>query len=326
MIIDWQHHASPEEVMKKRGGKPGSPFIKDGKVGLHLYSEVYEMDKQLEFMDAAGIDVSVLSATLDEVEDCKLTDDMYAKIREEYPDRFVCLAPCIPTRGEEALGELERAIRNLGLAGVVISPQNDGCPLDSRKLWPFYELVSGLNIPVFVHITNIPSGYGALDADYNLNVLLTREIDIAVNTIRLIFGGVLSEFPDLKIVMSHMGGGISAILERFDRYLYFWGDKIWTELGSEPPFGPPYRENFEEQFGRLYFDMAGYEGGMKAVTCALKRISPERLLFGTDYPYNFREDPQGVRKYVENIRGLDLPPESINGMLGLNAAKLLGLS
>jgi len=326
MIIDWQHHASPEEVMKKRGGKPGQPFIKDGKVGLHLYSEVYQMDKQLEFMDAAGIDISVLSATLDSLEDCKLTDDMYTRILKEYPDRFICFAPCIPTRGEEALKELERAIKDLGLKGVVISPQNDGFPLDSRELWPFYELVSRLDIPIFVHITNIPVGYDALDANYNLNVLFTREVDNAANTIRIVLGGVLSEFPDLKFVMSHMGGGISAILERFDRYLHFWGEKIWTELGAEPPFDPPYRENFKELFGRIYFDMAGYEGGMNAVTCALTTLSPERLLFGTDYPYNFRDDPQSVRQYVEKIKGLDLPSQTIEGMLGLNAAKLLGLS
>lgn len=326
MIIDWQHHASPEEVMKKRGGKPGQPFIQDGKVGLHLYSEVYEMDRQLEFMDAAGIDASVLSATLDSVEDCKLTGDMYARLTKEHPDRFICFAPCIPTRGEEALKELERAITDLGLKGVVISPQNDGEPLDSKKLWPFYKLVTRLNIPIFVHITNIPVGYDALDADYNFNVIFTREVDNAANTLRLVLGGVLSKFPDLKIVMSHLGGGISAIMERIQRYLHFWGEKIWTELGGKPPFEAPYRENFNELFGKIYFDMAGYEGGMNAVTSALTTISPERLLFGTDYPYNFRDDTQSVKQYIENIRKLDLPSQSIEGMLGLNAAKLLGLS
>ena len=72
MIIDWQHHFSPEEIYKKRGGKPGQPVIKDGKVGLHLYPEVHQIGKHIEFMDAAGIDVAVLSATLDSVEDCKL--------------------------------------------------------------------------------------------------------------------------------------------------------------------------------------------------------------------------------------------------------------
>jgi len=291
---------------------------------MHLYQEVYQIDKQLDFMDRAGIDLAVLSATLDSVEDCKMTDDMYARILKEHGDRFACLAPCIPTRGQEALDELERAIE-LGMHGVVISPQNDGEPLDSLKLWPFYEAVLRLKIPVFVHITNIPTGYEALDARYNLNVIFTREVDIAANVLRLILGGVLAEFPDLTFVMSHLGGGITAILERIERYVHFWGEKIWTELGTEPPFGEPYKDKFQEYFDRIYFDMAGYEGGMRAVKWALTRIKPERLLFGTDYPYNFTNDPQGVKRYIENIRALDLPVDSIEGMLGNNAAKILGI-
>jgi predicted TIM-barrel fold metal-dependent hydrolase len=323
MIIDWQHHFSPEEIYKKRGGKPGQPVIKDGKVGLHLYPEVHQIGKHIEFMDAAGIDVAVLSATLDSVEDCKLTIQLYSKVIREHPKRFVCLAPCIPTRGKEALQEMERAI-NLGCKGVVISPQNDGEPLDSRKLWPFYEKVSHLKIPIFVHITNIPVGYTALDAPYNLNVSMTREFDLAASTARLILGGVIVEFPDIKFVMSHLGGGISSIMERIERYVDAWGERFWTELGGKPPFELPHKENFRKYFSKLYFDLAGYEGGMNAIKCALTTISPQKMVFATDYPYNFTNDPQGVRRYIENIRKLDLPSKSIEGMLGGNAAKLLG--
>lgn len=324
MIIDWQHHCSPEEVFRKRGGKAGQAFIKDRKVGMHLYEEVYQIDRHLEFMDSAGIDLAVLSATLDSMEDCRLTVDFYVDIMKEYPKRFICLTPCIPTRGEEALHELERAI-DLGLKGIVISPQNDGLPLDSPKLWPFYEMVSRWQVPVFVHITNIPVGYDALDAPYNLNVTMTREFDIAANTARLVLGGVLAEFPNLKIVMSHLGGGISSILERIERYVDVWGDKLWTELGGTPPFGRPYKENFKKYFSKIYFDLAGFEGGMNAVKCALTAISPQRMLFATDYPYNFTKAPEDVRRYIENIRKLDLSPALVDGILGGNAAELLGL-
>ena len=324
MIIDWQHHVSPEEVMRRRGGKTGRPFIKDGKVGMHLFSEVYEIDKQLAFMDAAGIDVAVASATLESVENCRLTADFYEEILKKHSDRFVCLAPCIPTRGKEALEELDRAM-GMGMKGVVISPQNDGEHLDSKTLWPFYEKVSGYNVPIFVHITNIPQNYTAYDAPYNTNVLITREADVAHNTFRLIFGGVLSEFPDLTFVIAHMGGGIAAIMERWERYVGAWGEKLWVEQGGTPPFGEPYLENYKALFGKLYFDMAGFEGGMNAVKCALTTISPDRQVFGTDYPYNFTTDPEGVKRYMDNIRALGLPEDKVDGMLGGTAARLLGL-
>ncbi|MBI4295871.1 MAG: amidohydrolase [Chloroflexi bacterium] len=316
MIIDWEHHASPEEVYAKRG-RPGELQVKDGMIGMILVAEAYQIDKHLEFMDAAGIDMSVLSATLDAVEECRTTDDWYAKVMKEHPNRFVCFAPCIPTRGKPALEELDRAINVLGLKGVVISPQNDGEPLDSRKLWPFYEKVSRMKIPLYVHISNTPVGYDALNARYNLNTSMTREFDIAANTVRLIFGGVLTEFPELKIVMSHFGGGIAAILERVERSV--------PVLGIEPPFDKPYRANFRKYFDRIYFDMAGYYGGMNTVRCALTAIRPARLLFGTDYPYNFNNKPDEVRRYIDNIRNLGLSENDTEGMLGRNAAGLLGI-
>lgn len=324
MIIDWQHHFSPEEIIKQGDRKQDQALIYDGKVGGHFREELYQVDKHLEFMDAADINVAVLSSSPDSVEYCKLIDDAYINLMKEYPERIVGLAPCIPTRGEEAINELERAI-NLGLKGVVISPQIDGLPLDSRKLWPFYEKVSYLKVPIFIHITLAPIGYEALDATYNLNVVMTREFDIAATTARLILGGVITAFPDLQFVISHMGGGIASILERVERYINTWGDRFWTELGGTPPLEKPYKESFRNCFDKIYFDMAGFEGGMNAVKCALTTMNPQNLLFATDYPYNFNKNPNDVKRYIENIKNLDLPPASIDGILGTNAIGLLNM-
>ncbi len=117
-----------------------------------------------------------------------------------------------------------------GLKGTVISPQNDGEPLDSHKLWPFDEIIVRFKVPIFVYITNIPVGYPAMDAPYNLNLTMTREFDIAANAARLVLVVFLVEFPDLKIVMSHLGGGIAAIMDRIENYISRWGehlDRCW---------------------------------------------------------------------------------------------------
>lgn len=324
MIIDWQHHFSPEEVSRKRGGKAGKAVVEKGVVGLYIFEEVYQVDKQLAYMDETGIDMSVVSATLREVEDCKLTDDLYVKLMEEHPKRFVGLAPCIPTRGEGALKELERAL-DMGLKGVIISPQNDGVAIDDRSMWPFYELVSRRKAPIFLHITNTPVGYDALLAPYNLNITLTREFDLAATVARLILGGVMVEFPDLTFVVAHMGGGITVLLDRLELWIDQLGERFWTDSGGTPPFGEPYKENFRKYFNKLYFDMAGCGGETHAVKAALTAISPDKLLFGSDYPYEFSKDPQGLRDYMDKIRALDLPSDFIDGMLGGNAARVLGI-
>ena len=71
--------------------------------------------------------------------------------------------------------------------------------------------------------------------------------------------------------------------------------------------------------------MAGREIGMDTVKCALTNISPERLVFGTDYPPNFINDPIGTRTYIEKIRQLNLDKELIEAMLSTNAMKLLSI-
>ena len=324
MIIDWQHHFAPRELYEKHSGKPGQPVYKRGKVVRRMRPQTYQVDKHLEFMDTAGIDMAVLSSTTI-TEGHEIIADCYANLMNEYPDRFIGLAPCLPTLGKKAFEELDRAIKVLGLKGVAITPQNEGIPLDSEKLYPFYEKISMLNIPIFVHVTNAPIGYEAFDANYNLDVTLAREFDIANAVSRVILGGVLMKFPDLKFVFSHMGGGISAVKERLVRYVHVWGHRFWSEMGGTPPFDEPSGDNFNNYFNKIYFDMAGFEGGMNTVKCALTAIRPERLLFATDYPPNFTDDPQAAKNYIENLKKLDLSSDSIEAILGGNAANLLNI-
>jgi len=284
-------------------------------------------------MDAAGIDIAVLSTSrCNTLEECIIADDALGKIMKEYPDRFVGLARCIPTLGDESLKELDRAINELGLKGVCIDAQIEAHNLDAEILWPFYKKVSPLDVPIFVHIGGTREGfeaYNAKDSPYSLQPSLgVMALDQSA-TVRIILGGVLAKYPDLKFVIAHMGGGIAAIKDRVVMNLDHFGSRVWgmpggTPLGGTPPFEEPYGENFTKYFNMLYFDMAGYEGRMNAVQCALVTIDPERLLFATDYPANF-SDAQKVREYIENIRKLDLPAESIELMLGGTAAKLLNL-
>jgi predicted TIM-barrel fold metal-dependent hydrolase len=86
-------------------------------------------------------------------------------------------------------------------------------PLDSPKLYDFYETVCALDVPVFVHPALVPTGYEHLK-DYDLPRVLGREVDLTVATTRLIAGGIFDRVPNLKIVMAHFGGGIAAVKDR----------------------------------------------------------------------------------------------------------------
>jgi predicted TIM-barrel fold metal-dependent hydrolase len=157
-------------------------------------------------------------------------------------------------------------------------------------------------------------GYDVLEAPYELGRSVGREMDLMLATTRIILSGVLEDFPDLKFVMSHLGGGISAIKERID---YYFGPRGMT--------GTRMRMPFQNYFEKIYFDLAGFAGGMNAVKCALTSIHPSRLVFGTDYPQNFLENPARIKDYIDNLKKFDLDEEGKKQIFGENARRLLGL-
>jgi len=82
----------------------------------------------------------------------------------------------------------------------------------------------------------------------------------------------------------------------------------------------------------LYFDLAGFEGGLIALRCALHGIRPERLVFATDYPQDFTgactdtgKGLASIREYIDTVRKLELKEEVKDGILGGTAARLLKL-
>lgn len=326
MVIDWEHHYMPEEMWLKKGGKKGEKTIiyENGRPRVDLHPELYDTDEHLRVMDAAGIDMAVLSlaGSSDDpqvaAEEAKIWDDRASEILKKHPRRFAGLAPIHPLGGEKAFDELKRAVEELGLKGVVIRSQVNGQSLDNKELYPFYEKVMALKVPIFVHPSGVQRGFDILDAPYDLGRSIGRELDLTVATVRLILSGVVDDFSDLKFVISHKGGAIAAIRERIE---YQFGNTDWP--GTRPQ-GSRNKLPFDQCLDKLYFNLAGSHGGMNSVKCALTSISPKRLIFGTDYPQEFMTDKMNLKTYVENMKKLDIDEESRKAMLGGNARELLG--
>jgi predicted TIM-barrel fold metal-dependent hydrolase len=322
MVIDFQHHYIPVQLAKKRGlySETGMTMLEEGGLpATTMHRRLYDLDLQLDDMAQAGIDLSVLSCLLGwsaPLEECRFINDDLAAIQKKYPRRFVGLAQAPILEGKTALDELRRAIGDLGLHGVTITSQVGGFSLDSPKLYDFYETVCALDVPVFVHPALVPTGYEHLK-DYDLPRVLGREVDLTVAITRLIAGGIFDRVPNLKIVMAHFGGGIAAVKDRLIGKGYRFGT-------LKRPFG--------EYYDKVYFDMAGFEGGIAALNCALQGIRPERMVFASDYPQDFTgvntdtgKGMKELKNYIETIRNLSLDDKSIKKILGDTAAELLKL-
>lgn len=322
MIYDFEHHFIPEKLARKKNLISDKVvFVESGGIRrVTVHSKLYDMQAQLSDMDEAGVDVAVLSCVLGwdvPLEDCCLINDALADLQQQYPDRFVGLAHLPVLEGKEGLAELERAILKLGLHGVTIMAQVEGLALDSPQLYDFYAQVLELDVPIYVHPSLFPEGY-SLVRDYDLGRVLGRELDLIVATTRIIAGGILDRFPGLKFVIGHFGGGIAAIKDRLLAKAYRFGTL---------------KRPFEEYFDMLYFNTAGFEGGLIALHCALLGIRPERLVFGSDYPQDFTgvnanlgKGMGALREYISAIRSLDLPENVKEEILGKTAARLLKLN
>lgn len=316
MVIDFEHHYIPAELGRRLGMDPTrKEAVRTGDASIH--SQLFNLTAQIGDMDRAGIDIAVQSCILGwdtTLENCQLLNDCTAKLQRDYPKRFVGFAHA-PVLDEAGLRELERAVSQLGLKGVTISSQVNGLSLDAKEFTLLYDLIKRLDVPIFVHPALGPKGYDLMK-DYMLPVILTREFDLGVAVTRMIAGGVVERYPDIRFVFAHFGGGLAGYKERISRSSY--------------RFKLP--KSFDDYFDQLYFDMAGFEGSPIALRCALEVIKPERLVFATDYPQNFNSsDPKqgkninGVSEYIEEIRRLPLASQMKEDMLGGTAAKLLKL-
>ena len=320
MIVDFQHHFTPRELMKE---DPGDRLILNyDETGAPSYTNhklLYDLDEHIRMMDASGIDAAFLTcaaAMCADLERSRIVNDRAKQAEKDYPGRFIASAHAHPLGGAEAFKELARCKHELGCPGVVITSEMDGHMLDSPALEPFWAEAARLGLFVFVHPAlklTFPQQFDAYDTARSVG----REFSLVMATIRLIDSGVFDRHPQLTVHMSHLGGGIASIIGRIRSYQdkTFWGTKGNPKHGALPAhdFDHYIRTN-------MVFDTAGFCGVMGAVNAALLEIPAERIVFATDYPQEIRAR-EAVRDFVRDIRALGQNGEKI---LSGNVAKLLG--
>lgn len=131
-----------------------------------ITSRLQDIDAQrLAHMDAAGIDLAILSMTCPGVQlfdaDTAValardSNDELAKAIRKHPNRFAGLCAIAPHAPQAACGEIERAVNQLGLKGVIVNSHTQGHYLDEEQFWPILEACEALDVPLYLH-PNTPS-------------------------------------------------------------------------------------------------------------------------------------------------------------------------
>jgi uncharacterized protein len=240
-------------------------------------------------MDAAGIDVQVLSLTSPGVEQLEASEavalareanDHLAEAVRHHPNRFAGFAALPTAAPEAAADELERRVREHGFVGALINGHTRGRYLDDTYFWPILERAEALGTPIYLHPT--PPPRAVVEASYVGNyapgvtgLLATAawgwHIETATHVLRLVLGGAFDRYPGLQLVIGHLGECLPFMLPRLEMALPEEATKLHRSVGDY------LRENIHYTFGGFNWRPAFLD--------LLLQVGAGRIMFSTDHPY-----------------------------------------
>src|SRR5262249_47539501 len=149
---------------------------------------------------------------------CQAQNRYLAELQSKHHGKVYGMASTVPYGGDRFLREFERAIKEDGLKGAWILSSLQGSYPDDDDALPFFQLAQELDLPVVIHPPSVGFGEERM-RDYRLASSVGRPMDGALAVARLIVRGVLEKLPRLKIVATHLGGGICEMIGRMN-YAY----------------------------------------------------------------------------------------------------------
>jgi aminocarboxymuconate-semialdehyde decarboxylase len=287
------------------GGVPYRPFPRGG----------WEVETRFRDMDAAEVDVHVLSVTPQTylyneepalaVASSALQNDQIAKLVKAYPDRFMGIATLPMQAPERAADELRRAVRSLGMHGAMIGSNVNGKNLDDPALEPLWAAAAELGAFMLIHPTNV-AGVDRLRA-YYLNNLIGNPLDTTIAAACLVFGGVMQRHPKLNVCLVHGGGFVPY---QAGRWAHGW------HVRPEPKMNV--KQSPEPWIDRFYYDTILH--AKPQLEFLVGSCGPGRVLLGSDYPYDM-----GTGECVRQVRALSIADGDKEAILKGNAVTLLGV-
>ena len=304
----WDH-AVTDHWDKTAAGRRGPVMDR-----LYDYSNL-----RIKEMDEAGVDIQVLSHGAPSTQ--RLDADVAPGIARDandnlkdiiamHPDRFAGFAALPTADPKAAADELERAVDKLGLCGAMIHGLSNGEFVDLPKYWPIYERAAALDVPIYLHPGKphpaVQEVYYSDYAEKYPNLVSSAwgyTVETATQGIRMVLSGVFDKYPDLKMILGHLGESIPFSLWRIDQSL----------SRAENVGGLAFRDTFSEHF---WITTSGNFSD-PAMLCCIQEMGVERIIFSIDYP--FVDNPPGT----EWMERLSLSRDDKKKILNENVRKIL---
>jgi uncharacterized protein len=254
----------------------------------------------------------------------KIANDEMAELVIKYPNRFVSAIAILPMNNFEAtLIEADRALKDLKFRGVYIYSNIDGKPLDLPEFFPLYEKMCQYDLPLFLHPMRgnnyLPDYKTENTSLYHIYSTFGWPYETTVAMARLVFGGVMEKYPNLKIVTHHCGGMVPYFAERIKQFT----QAMERNLGGREALN--LKKDAIDYFKLFYADTALY-GNPSALKCGHTFFGSDRILFGIDFPLGDTENgDRNYRQTINAIDQMDITEEDRRKIYEDNARKLMRL-
>lgn len=327
LIVDVHHHYMPAALFDRLAAQAGGKRIVTKEISLTLHPSRKDLAAHISTMDEAGVTVSILTDQVQVMgaEVAKALNDGVAEVEHKHPTRFRSAIHLPIHEPDAAKRELERGIKELGLRAVALLACHLEIQLDNPIMFPLYEIIQKNNLPIIIHPQSKPTGS---ETTYNLDRCVFRPLETTQAIVR-VMNAVLPRFPELRFIMPHLGGATSSLKGRMMAFFETDDADIPPDMkgylktqSEQKKFG--LTERFEKLFKRLYFDTAGTGAWLPAMAAALNITSPDRIMFGSDYPLECKT-AANLTESLEMIRQAPCSAQEKTAMLGKTAGGLFSL-
>lgn len=278
-------------------------------------------EHRLPCMDAAGVDIQVLSANwpaaqgyidaATAIDAAKEFNDAGYEAMQVAPDRFRCFATIPLQDPAAAVRELERCVKEKGFVGTMIQGHADLHYLDEPQFDEVWSALEELDLPLYLHVGHPAHDQLKAYGDYTemMGPTWNWAAEGTTHVLRMVFGGVFERHPNAKLILGHLGETIPFMLHRFDEGADKTGalDKgIITEM---PSF---YLKR------NVYVTTSG-EYSPEALRCSIDAMGIDHVLFACDYPFS------GIDTGVACVENVALTRSEREYIFHKNAERILHL-
>jgi aminocarboxymuconate-semialdehyde decarboxylase len=273
-----------------------------------------DLSARLAAMDAAGIDVAVLSLSTPNLffadpdtqpPLARRMNDAYAAAAAAHPDRIKAFASIPMDRPDAALAELARALDELRMNGVVLLSNIGGRPLTDPTYRPFFAAADERELCILLHPMLPAAGQEQL-REYVLGPVVAFPFDTTLAVARMCYAGMFREFPRIRWILAHAGGAVPWLLERLDSgYRDFAENRANID---EPP---------SAYLKRLYYDTVTFSPHNLAMLRDL--FGADHMVMGSDFPHLLGS----IDRAVPSIRSMAIPVAEQDRILAGTALSIL---